>query len=87
MKKLPFTAFSVDHTVDLTEARNVLQKPTQGNLDNTRLLGGETAIAEGVERVLSAVGEDHIFNLGHGVLPSTPPEAVSFLVNYLRSKS
>jgi uroporphyrinogen decarboxylase len=85
-KTLGFSGLSVDSTVDLATVHGV---PTQGNLDNTRLLGGRDAIADGVARVLGSLGgrRDHIFNLGHGVLPSTPPEAVSMLVEELRRRA
>ncbi len=62
---------------------------TQGNIDNTCLLAGADAIRGEVlrlDRDLHARGLDpadahrgHIVNLGHGLLPSTPPEAVSVL--------
>jgi uroporphyrinogen decarboxylase len=82
-RDLGFSALSVDSTVDLAGVRGI---PTQGNLDNTRLLGPATAIEEGVRRIAQSLGgrRDHIFNLGHGVLPSTPPEAVGSLVDAVR---
>ncbi|MDP2316135.1 MAG: uroporphyrinogen decarboxylase [Pseudomonadota bacterium] len=82
-RNLGFSALSVDSTVDLAHLHGI---PTQGNLDNTRLLGGREAIAEGVARIGAALGgrRNHIVNLGHGVLPSTPPDAVSVLVDEVR---
>jgi uroporphyrinogen decarboxylase len=82
---LGFSALSVDSTVDLASVRGV---PTQGHLDNTRLLGQRAAIADGLDRIFAALGprRDHIVNLGHGVLPSTPPEAVELLVEELRRR-
>ena len=81
-RDLGFTALSVDSTVDLS----TVPGPTQGNLDNTRLLGSPDAIEDGVRRIHAALGgrRDHVFNLGHGVLPSTSPEAVSILVDAVR---
>jgi uroporphyrinogen decarboxylase len=32
------------------------------------------------------VGKPHIFNLGHGILPSTPPEHVAALTATVRAK-
>jgi uroporphyrinogen decarboxylase len=29
----------------------------------------------------------HIFNLGHGILPSTPPDAVRALVDFVHAQS
>jgi uroporphyrinogen decarboxylase len=82
-RTLGFTALSVDSTVDLARIVGV---PTQGNLDNTRLLGGRASIAEGVARIGAKLGgrRNHIVNLGHGILPSTPPDAVSILVDEVR---
>jgi uroporphyrinogen decarboxylase len=82
--KLGFTGISVDSTVDLAGIRGIA---TQGNLDNTRLLGfSPDAIVDGVRRIHYALGgrRDHIFNLGHGILPQTPPEAVAAFVDAIR---
>jgi uroporphyrinogen decarboxylase len=80
---LGFSALSVDSTVELGGIRGI---PTQGNLDNTRLLGPHAGIAEGVRRIGAALAgrRTHIFNLGHGVLPSTPPDAVAAFVDEVR---
>lgn len=84
-KGLGFAGLSIDSTVDLAAVRGT---PTQGNLDNTRLLGPREGIAEGVRRIFDALGgrRDHIMNLGHGVLPSTQPDAVSALVDEVRRR-
>ncbi|MGH9038458.1 MAG: uroporphyrinogen decarboxylase family protein, partial [Acidimicrobiia bacterium] len=29
----------------------------------------------------------HIFNLGHGILPGTPPEAVGFVVDLVHQRT
>jgi uroporphyrinogen decarboxylase len=73
--KLGFTALSVDQMVDLARVPGV----TQGNMDNTRLLGSPEGIRDGVRRVYAALGgrRNHVMNLGHGILPSTPPEALT----------
>src|SRR5262249_55055163 len=46
----------------------------QGNLDPTLLLGPLDRILSGADDVLARAGgrPGHIFNLGHGILPSTP---------------
>lgn len=84
-KRLGFSGLSLDSTVDLATVTGV---PTQGNLDNTRLLGPRDAIADGVARIYAGLGRrrDHIVNLGHGILPNTPPEAVSILVDEVRKR-
>ncbi len=55
----------------------------QGNLDPAVCLGPWEAVRDKALRVLQrADGRDgHVFNLGHGVLPSTPPETLRRLVH------
>jgi uroporphyrinogen decarboxylase len=59
---------------------------TQGNLDPMLLIEGGEALDRGVDTVLAAVrGRPHIFNLGHGITPPTPPENVARLLARLRA--
>ena len=52
----------------------------QGNLDPALLCVGGAAMLEAASDILSGLaGGPHIFNLGHGVLPDTPPEHVAAL--------
>jgi uroporphyrinogen decarboxylase len=55
----------------------------QGNLDPITLLGPPNAIEARVADVLRRVGgrPGHIFNLGHGLVPQTPPDNVKYLVD------
>ena len=61
----------------------------QGNLDPTLLLGPPTRMMQQAEAVLRRAGgrPGHIFNLGHGILPSTPVEHVQMLAHYVHSAS
>jgi uroporphyrinogen decarboxylase len=61
----------------------------QGNLDPTLLLGPEARMFRAVDDILARVGRrpGHIFNLGHGILPSTPVEHVQMLAQYVHSAS
>jgi uroporphyrinogen decarboxylase len=61
----------------------------QGNLDPTVLLGPTHRMFSGTDDILSRVGHrpGHIFNLGHGILPSTPVEHVQMLAQYVHSSS
>jgi uroporphyrinogen decarboxylase len=61
----------------------------QGNLDPSVLLTGVDAIRPRVERILhQAAGRPgHIFNLGHGILPDTPYENVTALVEMVHEMS
>jgi uroporphyrinogen decarboxylase len=79
-------AIGIDTAVPATYARDVLQGgvAVQGNLDPVALLvGGAVMEAEvrAIRRVLG--GGPFIFNLGHGVLPQTPPEHVAALARLL----
>lgn len=67
----------VDWRIDLADARQLVPErcALQGNLDPAVLLAPDDVIEAEVRRVLaSAPKVGHVFNLGHGVLPETPPE-------------
>jgi uroporphyrinogen decarboxylase len=57
----------------------------QGNLDPTLLLGPLERVFAATDEILArADGKPgHIFNLGHGILPSTPLEHVQALARYV----
>lgn len=58
----------------------------QGNLDPVALVVGGEALGEAASEILNSMrGRRFIFNLGHGVLPETPPEHVAELVRLVRS--
>jgi len=57
----------------------------QGNLDPLALMAGGQALANATDAILAAMKErPFVFNLGHGVLPETPPEYVAELVARVR---
>ena len=57
----------------------------QGNLDPVTLVVGGAALQEQGRAILERLGPDRlIFNLGHGVLPQTPPDHVAALVELVR---
>lgn len=57
----------------------------QGNLDPLALLAGGDSLDREIDSVLRAFeGRPHIFNLGHGILPETPLDNVSRLVERVR---
>jgi len=81
------TAIGLDETVDPLWAAQELPEdlPVQGNLDPLALLAGGKAQADSVRRVLDAFGgRPHIFNLGHGILQSTPVEHVGQLIRQVK---
>jgi len=81
----------VDWRIPLDEgwARIGADRAVQGNLDPTLLLGPVDRMLEQTDQVLArAAGRPgHIFNLGHGILPSTPVEHVQMLAQYVHSAS
>lgn len=60
-------------------------KALQGNIDPAVLFAPQRAVEEQAASVLKAAEglEGHIFNLGHGVLPDTDPDALTRLVSYV----
>ncbi len=74
---LPVEVLSVDWRLPLDHVRSVvgLEKVLQGNLDPTALLASPVRIEElTVDLLRQGAGGGHIVNLGHGILPHTPPE-------------
>ena len=61
----------------------------QGNLDPTLLLGPLDRVFGAADDVLRRAGgrPGHIFNLGHGILPTTPLEHVQALARYVHQKT
>ena len=57
----------------------------QGNLDPLLLVAGGEAMQARVEEILERMEHQRfIFNLGHGIVPETPPEHVAELVKLVR---
>ena len=57
----------------------------QGNLDPLLLVAGGDALERRVTDIKTALaGKPFIFNLGHGIVPETPPENVGRLVDLVR---
>jgi uroporphyrinogen decarboxylase len=82
-------AISVDTAAPLGFLRKMLGDKIviQGNLDPQVLVVGGKALDESIDAILAAMkGAPFIFNLGHGVLPETPPEHVAQLVARVRAQ-
>ena len=76
-------ALSLDWTCDLaTAAKGAPDKVLQGNLDPVVLFGTEQEIVRRTKAVCRAgdAARQHVFNLGHGILPETPPEALALVI-------
>lgn len=80
-------AVAIDQTVPPQWAAAWIQPMAcvQGNLDPQLLVAGGSAMAAEIARIRNALaGGAHVFNLGHGIVPETPPEHVAALVKELR---
>jgi uroporphyrinogen decarboxylase len=79
----------IDWHVDLDDGRRrVGDKAVQGNLDPARCLAGEDLAIEATREVLALAGSQsgYIFNLGHGVLPSTNPDVLAEVVKVVHEE-
>jgi uroporphyrinogen decarboxylase len=81
----------VDWRVPLNEAweRVGFDVAVQGNLDPAVCLGPWDAVEAKALGVLrrAAARPGHVFNLGHGVLPGTPPETLERLVDLVHERT
>jgi len=77
----------IDWRTDMAEARQILgDMPVQGNLDPIALYGPPESIEAKVQDIIRAAGPTgHVFNLGHGVLPTTPIEGVDAMMNAVKA--
>lgn len=58
----------------------------QGNLDPLAVVAGGDVMRAETDAILHAMhGRPFVFNLGHGILPQTPPEHVADLVRIVRA--
>ena len=79
---------AMDTATDPVQAAKIVPGPIaiQGNLDPMALLAGGAALEGETQVILSAIrGRPAIFNLGHGIVPQTPPEHVSRLTDLVRA--
>lgn len=81
----------VDWRVPLDEAARRVGpgKALQGNLDPAVLFSTTEAVEAKTREVLDAAAglEGHVFNLGHGVPPTTDPDALTRLVEYVHTQT
>ncbi len=81
----------LDWHVNLGKARDIIGPDiaVQGNLDPTVLYAPKEHIEREVKRILdeNAGRPGHIFNLGHGILPTVDPEHAKFMVECVHKHS
>ncbi len=77
---------SCDTAMPLPAMANLAETTcVQGNLDPLLLVAGGEAMDRRVDALKQAMaGKPYIFNLGHGIVPQTPPDNVARLVARLR---
>ena len=83
--------FSIDWRTSLSRASKILAEigskaGVQGNLDPQCLIGSEADIRAKTRGILEEAksAKSHIFNVGHGLLPHTPPESLGWVVDEVR---
>ena len=89
VKETGVTAVSLDTGTPLHWAAQEVQSlvPVQGNLDPLLLVEGGAAMERRIAEILETLGKrPFIFNLGHGIVPQTPPENVARLAALIRGE-
>jgi uroporphyrinogen decarboxylase len=80
-------AVSLDSSVSMNWACRAIPKTVvlQGNLDPLSVVAGGDAMINAVDAILSETAKrPFIFNLGHGLVPETPPDHVAQVVARIR---
>jgi uroporphyrinogen decarboxylase len=84
-------AVGLDWTVDIGAARTRVgdKVALQGNLDPAVLHASPAAIEAETAKILASYGQGngHVFNLGHGIHQTTPPENVKAMVELVHDLS
>lgn len=91
MKQAGGTVIGFDWRVDINKAWKEIGYTcsVQGNIDPIVLFSTPSIIRKKVKELLKKVNgrRGHIFNLGHGVLPGTPPDNVLALIDAVHKYS
>ena len=83
------TAIGFDHHIPALWIKDNIQSsmPIQGNLDPYALIGGGQYMFSEIDTILDCFKDrPYVFNLGHGIDKSTPPDNVKQMVEYVRGK-
>lgn len=80
----------IDWRMPLSKAWDVIgfEKAIQGNLDPVLAIGEFPLIKKQIDTIFSSLPkrEGYIFNLGHGVLPTTPVDNLKRIVEYVHQR-
>ena len=89
---IDLNCISIDQSVDpLWAIKNIKFKTKkkiciQGNLDPNILLKNKEEISNETKKIMNVfANSNHIFNLGHGVIKTTPIENVKFLIDTVKN--
>ena len=87
-QKVKPTCINIDYDVDPNWAKeNFNGIPIQGGMDPKILIEDKSTIKKETENYLNIFKNyPYIFNLGHGVLPETKPETISYVIKVIREK-
>lgn len=79
-------ALSLDWQMPMAEARGKTRQTLQGNLDPDLLYAPLSSIKQKTAELIESMKEDpgFIVNLGHGIRPNTPVDAVRCLIDTVR---
>lgn len=84
-----FDVFGVDWSTPMQKATEILSQKyiLQGNMEPCRLYD-QKSILKGVTEICKIMKDkNHIFNLGHGILPDIPVENVKYFINLVKEMS
>jgi uroporphyrinogen decarboxylase len=95
LNQLECDGLGIDWTINIAKARGKTSKIIQGNLDPVILsVADRPTIKQQVTQILNNYrdgnngnGNGHIFNLGHGILPTAKPDNVAYLVDIVHELS
>ena len=91
VKKAGSDVVGLDWHIGLNTARDILGEniAVQGNLDPTVLYAPKAHIRQQVQRIIdeNAGRPGHVFNLGHGILPTVDPEHAKYMVECVHELS
>lgn len=80
----------LDYSLPLSFAKTALPAglPVQGNLDPLRLVAGGEQMERRAQAIIEAFSDrPHVFNLGHGIVPETPIENVTRLIEIVKGRA
>ena len=82
------SCISIDYEVDPKWIKSKIKgRPIQGGIDPKILLTSKSNIRKKINKYLNIFKDyPYVFNLGHGILPTTKPEIIDYVVKLVRSK-